>query len=463
VILPLLLALLAFAVLVPIVLPLLRVRGADTDPSRFDQAVYRDQLRELDRDIARGLLTEAEARTSRLEIQRRLLAAADRAQSPGGAGGESHPPLRGGQTPWLALAIAGFVAIGSVGLYDILSQPTRLPVPGGAQRAEVERLVAQVKERLAGDPTNLDLWRHLARSAAALADWDTAIDAYRRSMALGDGTVETQAAYAEVLVARAGGTVVPAARDAFRAVLDRDPGNGMARFYLALATGQEGHPVEAIAQLQALAGDLPQNAPVRPELARQVHDLATQAGIAPPALAAGRPVVAEPGTGLPPSPDQATMEAAAAMPAADRAQMIRGMVTRLEERLAHEPGDFEGWMRLGQSWTVLRERDKAADAYETAAALRPEDVSVPLRAVEVLLQGVAVSDPLPPRAIAILRRIETVQPNEPAVLWYLGLVAAREGRKDVALGYWRRLRDGLPSDHPDAAMVRKAIEALGGS
>ena len=53
-ILPLLLAVITFAALLPIVLPLLRGGKAEAEPVRFDRAVYRDQLQELDRDIARG-------------------------------------------------------------------------------------------------------------------------------------------------------------------------------------------------------------------------------------------------------------------------------------------------------------------------------------------------------------------------------------------------------------------------
>lgn len=463
-ILPLLLAVLAFVVLLPIVLPLLRGTQAGQGRGVFDQAVYRDQLRELDRDIARGLITQTEAHASRLEIQRRLLAA-----EPAAAAGPDRPR----QAPVLALSIAALVSIGSVALYGVLSEPTRLVDPGAAaareQQAEIERLVARLKERLAADPTSQEGWRLYARTSAALADWDTAISAYQRAMALGDGTVDTLAAYGEVLVARARGTVIPLARETFRAVLAREPDNGMARFYLAIAAGQDGQPAEAIRQLQALAAEMPADAPVRGEIARRVAGFAQEAGMAPPALAPGqapaRPMAtpAAPPPDGPRGPDQATIDAAANMPAADRTQMIRGMVARLAERLEQEPADLDGWLRLGQSWMVLNEPGKAADAYERAAPLRPDDVTIPLRAVEALLKGRAVTDPLPPRAIAILRRIETTRPDEAAVLWYLGLVAAREGQKDTALAYWRRLRDGLPPDAPDAGMVRQAIEALGGA
>lgn len=439
-----LLAAVACAALLPIALPLLRGRTADADRAASDQIVYRDQLAELDRDVARGLLTAAEVAASRLEIQRRLLAAA---RTPPRAVSVTASPI-------LGLAVIAMVSVGSIGLYTVLSAPLIQPDPGGEQRAEVERMVARIRERLTEDPRNAEGWRLLGRTTGALGDWTAAIDAYQRAIGLGDGTADTRAALGEVLVARANGTIIPAARQAFHDALTIEPGHGMSRYYLALAAGQDGKPREGIEAMLALAGEIPADSPVRAEIGRQVATLAAQAGIAPAAL----PSPAGPAPA--PGPDQATMEAAANLPAADRAQMIRTMVARLAERLEANPDDVEGWLRLGRSRMVLGEKESAADALERAAILRPGDFSIPLQAVEALLTGLAITDPLPPRAIAILHRIEAVRPDEPAVLWYLGLVAAREGRKPDALSYWRRLRDGLPAGHPDTEMVRSAIQAL---
>ncbi len=44
-----------------------------------DLAVYRDQLDEIARDRAAGLIGEAEAEAARVEVSRRLIAAADAA------------------------------------------------------------------------------------------------------------------------------------------------------------------------------------------------------------------------------------------------------------------------------------------------------------------------------------------------------------------------------------------------
>ncbi len=71
-------AVLTFVVLAILLLPLLRGReavGAD-DRNAYDRTVFRDQLAELDRDLARGLIGAKEAEAARNEIARRLIAAA---------------------------------------------------------------------------------------------------------------------------------------------------------------------------------------------------------------------------------------------------------------------------------------------------------------------------------------------------------------------------------------------------
>jgi cytochrome c-type biogenesis protein CcmH len=88
----------------------------------------------------------------------------------------------------------------------------------------------------------------------------------------------TEASLAETLIARADGAVLPEARTILRSVLERDPANGMARYYLALAAAQDGDPRGAIAGLMALAADIPTAAPIRAELARQIARVAREAG-----------------------------------------------------------------------------------------------------------------------------------------------------------------------------------------
>src|SRR6516165_1542680 len=73
-------ALMTAAAIFAVLLPLgLRAR-APSDGS--DTNVYKDQLAEIDRDASQGLIGASEAEAARVEIGRRLLAAADQPRSP---------------------------------------------------------------------------------------------------------------------------------------------------------------------------------------------------------------------------------------------------------------------------------------------------------------------------------------------------------------------------------------------
>src|SRR5215471_21745233 len=103
-----LLALLTTATVGVLLLPLLRTRAKST--SRFDAelAIYRDQLAEIDRERAIGTLPAGEAAAARLEVERRILGAADQVKAPSGASPLMHkvlPPLLAFLIPVAVLGI----------------------------------------------------------------------------------------------------------------------------------------------------------------------------------------------------------------------------------------------------------------------------------------------------------------------------------------------------------------------
>ena len=53
--------------------------------------------------------------------------------------------------------------------------------------------------------------------------------------------------------------------------------------------------------------------------------------------------------------------------------MINAMVERLAARLETQPDDIDGWVRLGRSYMVLNQPEKARDAYARALKLKPDD------------------------------------------------------------------------------------------
>jgi len=161
-----------------------------------------------------------------------------------------------------------------------------------------------------------------------------------------------------------------------------------------------------------------------------------------------------------PTPEQ--MQAAESMPPEQRAKLVNDMIEKLAARLKDQPNDLDGWLRLGRAYVVQGDGAKAVDAYDHAAALKPGDSSIKLQTVSALLAGLKPQDPLPPRAVALLGEVAAVTPDAPEVLWYLGVVAARDGRFSDARDKWTKLLGLLPPDGEDAKMVREAVDQLKG-
>jgi cytochrome c-type biogenesis protein CcmH len=452
-ILPFLLAVLALGALLPIVAPLLRGSRPVAPRGSFDQAVYRDQLQELDRDLARGLITPADADAARLEIQRRLLAT-DKVPA---------PPSRLSRSPVLALTVFVVIAGGAVSSYLWLGAPGLPDEPFAARKAEIahggnpvslQQATTALAAKLKQNPSDAAGWLLYGRSLAMLSQWDQAEDAYRHAIDLGQTGPDVIADHAEVLVLQAGGTVTPAAEAAFHQVLKADPSSGIARYYLAVAAMQAGEPRQAIEGFQSLLAEMPADSPLRPQLGQRVAEAAHAAGIPVPELARGASPAPAPG------PDADALADAANMSDEQRQAMVRDMVAKLAAKQDADPGNLEGWLRLGRAYAVLHQPDKAADAYDKAAKLRPDDVSIPLQEVRALLSDQAPAGKLPPRVTGLLKRIEATAPDEPLVLWYLGMAAAQDGRIDEARGYWSKLLTKMPPGGEDTKMVQSGLDAL---
>ncbi len=505
---PLMLILLGMTVVVVLLLllPLLHGWRAPAARRQFDRAVYRAQLDELERDVARGVIGGAEAQAARLEIERRLLAAVAPPERVAGAGprrasgatqgkAAGMPTARVGSSRALALAaaliIAGgaglvYLALGAPGVPDLPFAERQEATPvASSPHVDMAAAATALAAKLKTDPNNAQGWLLYARTEAMLGHWPASVEAYRHAMALGQDGPDVQAGYGEMLVLAASGIVGPPARAAFAAALQQDAKNEVARYYVAAADAQAGESKQAIAGWQALAADLPEDSPMREAIGQQVADAASAAGIAAPPLPKGLPAApagagpagsASAGSGSAGSgsagsgsaqsgaagsgPAAAQTAAAENLPPAERDKMVRGMVDKLAAQLASTPNDPDGWLRLGRAYAVLGETAKAADAYDHAAKLKPGDVDIPLQEVGAMLSNRKPDDAIPAQVVALLKQVQAVSPDRPEVLWYLGVVAARNGQREDAKRDWQRLLPLLPADSEDHKTVAEALQLL---
>lgn len=333
-------AVLAAGVVLAVCWPVLKGRTGGPLRADYDEAVFRDQLAELDRDKARGLIGPAEAEAARNEIARRLISA--------GRGGTVAAPSGSGR--WAILAAAAFVPLLSLALYLALGAPGRPDMPlkqrldNAIANNDIQALMAKAEAHLAEKPDDAQGWEVVApiyRGAERYAD---AAKAYGNLLRLKGPDAALYGDYGEMLVLANAGLVPKEATAAFAEALKRDPKSPKARFYAGLALKQDGKRVEALALWQGLLAD------TKPE---DSWLAALQAQIA--SVSVGAPALSD---------DQ--VAAVETMSPQNREKTIRGMVDGLEERLKSAPGDLEGWQRLIKARAVLGEMDKARAAYSSA-------------------------------------------------------------------------------------------------
>ena len=370
--------------------------GAERRAAEADVQVYKDQLREVERDLARGTVTEAEAETVRTEVARRLLEA-DRAAQMAGGGTRTAP---GAVTAGIAGLTAVVVVGGAAWLYWVIGAPgypdlplaeriaaaeearrtrpsqeqaeaeaaamPRLPVEASEEYLELmDRLRATVAER----PTDVQGQRLLARNEAGLGNFVAAREAQAQVIALlgENATAEDYADYADSLVLAAGGYVSPAAEAMLARALERDPTNGAARYYSGLLMVQTGRPDLAFRLWSSLLAQSQPGDPWIPPVMAQIEGLARAAGVqnyTPPEF--GQPPAI-------PGPTREQMEAAADMTPEERQEMIRGMVSGLMDRLANEGGPPEDWARLIGALGVLGDTDRARAISDEALQVFADD------------------------------------------------------------------------------------------
>lgn len=343
-------AVLAAAMAMVVLVPL--SRGARSSASSAPAvAIYRDQIHELDRDFARGLIGEREAEAARTEISRRLIRAGDAASATGGKG----VPFARRAAAILALAapLAAFAAYLWLGSPEMPDQPLSARLDKPLDQQDVGSLVAQVEGHLASHPEDGSGWEVIAPVYLRMGRTDDAVRAYGNAIRILGSSPAREAALGDAIVRANNGLVTAEARAAFDRALKADPKAVAPRFYLAVALGQDGRKSEALAAWQALLKEAPPDAAWAP-IARQ---WVTRLGGEAPAAAAPE---AQPG------PDAGDVAAAEAMTPEQRSAMINGMVAQLAGKLAANPDDAEGWARLVRAYGVLGRTDDARAALEKA-------------------------------------------------------------------------------------------------
>ncbi|MBI1395246.1 MAG: c-type cytochrome biogenesis protein CcmI [Betaproteobacteria bacterium] len=220
--------------------PLLRSssRGSVSEDAAV-VSVYRDQLAELERDLAQGTLSPDQHAQAKLEIEQRLAedlrARADHRQA--GA--------RSGR--WIAWVLGLLIPVAATGAYVLLGTPKALdPVvrlgmspDDAAQRHKMLELTAKLAERMEDQPGDPRGWLMLARSYRALGKLPESERAYRRLIQVAPDDADAYADLAETLAVEAQGRIEGEALAMARKALDLDAHSEKALALLGTAAYDE--------------------------------------------------------------------------------------------------------------------------------------------------------------------------------------------------------------------------------
>lgn len=356
---------LTIAVGVLVISPLIRPPEAIAEDPQV--ALYKAQLEEVDRDVAREVLAPEEAERAKTEIARRLLAASGQ-----NAATSESPVNKAG-----AIGIAATVLVLSGGIYWQLgapgypdmplqariangddfraNRPTQTMAEATAPALEVPEFpedylesVSQLRTLVPLRETEVEGWELLAFHESQLRNYAAAADAQSTVVTLkGDqATLEDLTKLVDLYAAAADGYVSPEAEVIARRILQMNPDSIAGRYYLGAMFDQTDRPDMA---LQLWRSILESGAAETFHLAlarRFVGDAAIRAGT----------------NYTPPPATQVALEDVLgndALDEATQAEMIEGMVAGLADRLATQGGPVNQWARLIVAYSVLGQVDDA--------------------------------------------------------------------------------------------------------
>ena len=270
--------LLTLLVLALLCWPLLRRRSGDGASRRaINTAIYRDQLADLERDLASGTLSQADYAGAREEIERRVLedVAADTAPT-------DTAPRR---LPRTALALAVTLPLAAALLYVVLGTPAALDPAARqgpqASAAEIEKMVATLAARLEKDPGNLEGWAMLGRSYLVTGRLAEAAKAFDKAGPAMEASTELMLQVAELSAELNEGRVEGRGRELLQRVLKAEPQNPQALVLAGTDAFFRQQYADAVRHWEAVLAQLPPGSPDAQNLTAGIEKARSLQGEAP--------------------------------------------------------------------------------------------------------------------------------------------------------------------------------------
>jgi cytochrome c-type biogenesis protein CcmH len=278
---------LVLATLAALVVPLMRSRSRRQGPADDDAsaAVYRDQKRQFDADVASGAISADEHDAAEAEIVARL--GAELSGAPGAAAASS------GRAPWIvAIAIVAIVPAAALVAYLAIGDPQALDAGGARPRmtdSEVTSMVEKLAQRMKENPSDPQGWLLLGRSWSALERYQQSADAFSEAARRLPGNADVLADWADALAMAQGRKLAGKPTEIIGQALAADPAHPKALALAASAAMERGDNKAAIRYWQALLAVVPPDSEDAQGIQATIAQLGGPQGAAPAPLTATRP------------------------------------------------------------------------------------------------------------------------------------------------------------------------------
>jgi cytochrome c-type biogenesis protein CcmH len=288
-----------------VLVPLLRRgKASSVERNAMNVAILRDQMAELDADLAAGTMAREQYDEARRELEQRVLEDAK------GAGDAARAPAQ--SAAWTAAIAAGAIPIAALLLYvalgnhDAFAPETERAAKGGGSEHEVTReqvdaMAAKLAAKLEKDPGNVDGWVMLARTYYALNRYADAAPAFEKAVALAPDDAALLADYADALGAAQGGLRGKSLELVDRA-LKADPTHWKALALAGTAAFERKDYRQAVVYWERMKATVPPGSPMAGSIdasiseARELGGLKAEPGAPAAVAAAPVPVASKPPT-----------------------------------------------------------------------------------------------------------------------------------------------------------------------
>ena len=386
-----------------------------------------------------------------------------------------------GQIPYIIkLALPVLILLLSAGIYLSIGRPDLIgysPSDENTLRAitknellEKNQLALksfkEAKRRVEKNPDSLSAQFMLAATASQIGSIEDEINALKKALLLSEGDLRIKSQLAETLTRQADGQVTKLASNLISAVLQSDPKNIRALYLHGLELSQKGELKEAISYWQSTARQILPNSPLADRLKSDVEQAAELAKIEIPNLT----FLNVPAVNIDDLESQnnlidvnkeifeTKLSQFSDLSQNEQNQFINRMIERLSSKLQEEPDNFDGWLKLAQSYLLVDKPNQADNVLISATyAINSDEERISLIEFALLSHPSSSSTALAGAQLSMLPiSLKKTYP----IKFLQGEYSRQIGNNEEAIRHWFDILNHLPADSDQARTLRLYISKL---